>query len=74
MKVAVFNTHKFEKEYLLKANDNKYELKLLDAYLTLNTPPLAKDCDAISIFTEDLASALVLDQLHALGVKFIALR
>jgi len=74
MKVAVFNTHKFEKEYLVEANNDKNELKLLDTYLTLDTPSLAKGCDAICNFTEDLASAPVLDKLHALGIKFIALR
>ncbi len=74
MKVAVYNTHKFEKDYLLDASNGKNDLRLLDAYLTLDTPVLAKGCDAISIFTEDLASAPVLDKLHALGIKFIALR
>ena len=74
MKVAVFNTHKFEKKYLLKNNNNKYELKLLDAYLNIDTVDLAKGCDVISIFTEDDASAPVLDKLHELGVKSITLR
>ncbi len=74
MKVAVFNTHKFEKEYLVNANNGKNELRLLDTYLTIDTPDLAKGCKAVCIFTEDLASAPVLDRLHALGVKFIALR
>jgi D-lactate dehydrogenase len=74
MKVAVFNTHKFEKKYLLKTNNNKYELKLLDAYLNIDTVDLAKGCDVISIFTEDDASAPVLDKLHELGVKSITLR
>jgi len=74
MKVAVFNTHKFEKDYILKANSENNELKLLDTYLTLDTVELAKGYDAISIFTEDVASAPVLDRLHALGVKYITLR
>ena len=43
MKVAVFNTHKFEKEYLIKANAIKHDLKLLDSYLTLDTTVLAKE-------------------------------
>ncbi len=47
---------------------------MLDTYLTLDTPSLAKGYNAISNFTEDLASGPVLDKLHALGVKFIALR
>ncbi|WP_339627877.1 2-hydroxyacid dehydrogenase [uncultured Maribacter sp.] len=74
MKVAVFDIHKFEKEYLLEANGKKNELKLLDTYLTVDTVELANDCDAISIFTEDDASEKVLDKLKKLGIKFIVLR
>ncbi|MCM4173326.1 2-hydroxyacid dehydrogenase [Arenibacter sp. TNZ] len=74
MKVAVFNTHKFEKEYLVDANDNKHELKLLDSYLNIDTTILAKGCEAICIFTQDNGSAPVLDKLHEIGVKHIALR
>ncbi len=74
MKVAVFNTHKFEKEYLIKANANKHDLKLLDSYLTLDTTVLAEDCEGICIFTQDNGSAPVLDKLHEMGIKFIALR
>lgn len=74
MKVAVFDTHKFEKEYLLEANGEKNELKLLDTYLTVDTVELANGYDAISIFTEDDASEKVLDKLKKLGVKFIVLR
>lgn len=74
MKVAVFDTHKFEIEYLLEANGEKNELKLLDTYLTVDTVELANGYDAISIFTEDDASEKVLDKLKKLGVKFIVLR
>jgi D-lactate dehydrogenase len=74
MKVAVFDTHKFEKEYLLEANGDKNELKLLDTYLTIDTVELAKGYDAISIFTEDDASKRILDKLKNLGIKFIVLR
>ena len=74
MKVAVFNTHKFEKEYLIKANENKHGLKLLNSYLTIDTAVLAKGCEAICIFTQDNGTAPVLDKLHEMGVKYIALR
>tara|TARA_R110002050_G_scaffold286468_3_gene436956 strand:+ start:38667 stop:39656 length:990 start_codon:yes stop_codon:yes gene_type:complete len=74
MKVAVFNTHKFEKEYLITANNNTNELKLLDSYLTEDTVELAKGYEAICIFTQDIASAPILDRLHELGIKYIALR
>ncbi|MCJ7467733.1 MAG: 2-hydroxyacid dehydrogenase [Maribacter sp.] len=74
MKVAVFNTHKFEKDFLIRANDGRYELKLLDFFLGIDTPELALGCEAISIFTQDQATAEVLDKLKAIGVKYIALR
>src|SRR5680860_105048 len=74
MKIAIFNIHDWEREYLESANEGQNKLKLLDTYLTLNTAELAKDCEAISIFTEDDATAPILDRLHELGVRFIALR
>ncbi|MGS0527134.1 hypothetical protein ACU8V7_20250 [Zobellia nedashkovskayae] len=74
MKIAIFNVHNWERDYLQSANNGKYTLKMFDTYLTLDTVDLAKGCDAICIFTEDNASAPILDRLHALGVKYVALR
>lgn len=74
MKVTVFSTHKFEKEYLLAANNNKHQLKLVEARLTEATIDLAVGCDAISIFVSDSGSASVLERLHERGVKYLALR
>lgn len=74
MKVAIFNIHSWEKEYLESANGGKNTLKMLDTYLSLDTVELAKGCDAISIFTEDDAAAPILDRLCELGVRFVALR
>ena len=74
MKIAIFNVHNWEKDYLQSANQDKHELKMFDTYLTLDTVDLSKQCDAICIFTEDNASAPILDRLHELGVKYVALR
>jgi D-lactate dehydrogenase len=74
MKVALFDTHNFEKEYLLHANADQYELKFLDTYLTLDTAELARGFDAVAIFTEDDCSDKVLDRLKVLGLKFVVLR
>lgn len=74
MKVAIFNIHSWEKEYLESANNSKNTLKMLETYLSIDTVELAKGCDAISIFTEDDAAAPVLDRLHTLGVRYVALR
>lgn len=74
MKIAIFNVHNWERDYLQNANNDKHTLKMFDTYLTLDTVDLAKGCDAICIFTEDNASAPILDRLHDLGVKYVALR
>ncbi|WP_158849241.1 2-hydroxyacid dehydrogenase [Algibacter sp. L1A34] len=74
MKIAIFNVHKWEKEYLESANNGKHTLKMFDTYLSKDTVELAKGCKAICIFTEDDASTPVLDRLHELGVRYIALR
>lgn len=74
MKVAVFSTHKFEKSFLLEANAEQHELVLIEARLSETSLGLAEGCEAISIFTGDKADALVLEGLHELGVKYLALR
>ncbi len=74
MKIAVFSSHKYEKDYLIAANNYRHDLKLLDVQLSLNTAHLAAECEAVCIFVNDDASAPVIDELNKQGVKFIALR
>lgn len=74
MKTSIFSTHKFEEPYLLKANDGKHQLKLLESRLTEETAILATGSKTVSLFTGDDASAKVLEKLSTLGVKNIALR
>lgn len=74
MKTTIYSTHKFEEPYLIKANNNKHQLKLLESRLIIETVILAKGSKTISLFTGDDASAKVLEKLSAFGVKNIALR
>ena len=74
MKTTVFSTHKFEEPHLLTANKGKHELNLLEVRLTESTASLARGTEAISLFTSDDASALVLEKLKDIGIKYIALR
>jgi len=74
MKTTIFSTHKFEESYLLKANDDKHQLKLLESRLTEETAILATGSETVSLFTGDDASAKVLEKLNAFGVQYIALR
>jgi D-lactate dehydrogenase len=74
MKVAIYSTHLFEKQYLIEANQQKHELIMLQESLNIKTSTLANGCDAVSLFVNDDASGPVLDLLYEQGVKFIALR
>ncbi len=74
MKTAVFSSHKFEKPFLEKANQNKHQLLYFDARLTINTASFAEGCKAVSLFVSDDASAPVLEKLYSIGVEYIALR
>lgn len=74
MKVAVFSAHKFEEEYLIKANAGKHELVLLETRLTEISVTMAQGCGAVCLFIEDKADAPVLKALHKMGIKYIALR
>jgi D-lactate dehydrogenase len=74
MKVAIFSTHKFDKDYLLQANNNAHDLIFLETRLTVNTASLATGCEAVSLFTSDNADAAVLDKLNHEGIKYLALR
>lgn len=74
MKVALYSTHQFEKQYLIEANQRAHEFVIFGESLNLKTSSLANGCQAVSLFVNDDASAPVLDSLHKQGVKFIALR
>jgi D-lactate dehydrogenase len=74
MKVAVYSTHKFEKEYLITANSGKQDLLFIEAQLSPTTTAMAEGCEAVSIFVNDDASQKVLEKLANAGVKYLALR
>ncbi|MGB3781041.1 MAG: 2-hydroxyacid dehydrogenase [Tunicatimonas sp.] len=74
MNVAIFSAHEFERESLTAAQAGQHDLTFIPTYLTAETAPLAASCPCVSLFVNDDASAPVLEQLSALGVKYLALR
>jgi D-lactate dehydrogenase len=74
METVIFSTHKFENDYLIKANGNKHKLRLLDVRLNGDTAYLANGAKAVSIFVNDDASGPVLEKLKEAGVQFLVLR
>lgn len=74
MKVKVYSIHGFDKPFIEKANNGKHELLFSELALTIDTVNMAIGCQGIAIFTSDKASANILEKLHELGIRYIALR
>ena len=74
MKTLVYSIHGFDKPFLEKAAQGKHELVFTEQPLSETTATLAKEFDAIILFTSDNAAAEVLEKLSEVRVKFIALR
>lgn len=74
MKVLVYSAKDLEIRNLKEKNGNKHQLKFVPDALNSTTAVMAAGYDAISIFSNDDASLVVLEILWELGVKYITLR
>ncbi|MBE6777951.1 MAG: 2-hydroxyacid dehydrogenase [Ruminococcaceae bacterium] len=75
MKIAFFDVKPYTEEaFRPYAESLGWEMRFYDTKLGIHTASLATGCDAVCIFVNDDASAPVIDRLHELGVKVIALR
>lgn len=74
MKVRVYSIQNYDQAFIEKANNSKHELLFTSESLTENTVHLAEGCEGIAMFTSDDGSALVLEKLSKIGVRFITLR
>ncbi len=74
MKVLIYSAKPFEIPLLKASNSGKHKLEFTKERLTSETAMLALNYDAISIFSADDASPIVLEKLRDFGVRFITLR
>jgi D-lactate dehydrogenase len=75
MRVAFFNTHRFDREFFDEANaDHRHELHYIEARLTSATSTLADSFPAVCAFVNDQLDGSVLSTLHRGGTRLIALR
>ena len=74
MKVTIYSSHAFDKPYLAKASQAKHQLTFVEESLNEKTLNLAKGSEAVCLFSGDDASEKILESLHKLHVKYIALR
>lgn len=75
MKIAVFDTHPFERKYLEAENARHgYSVTFFETRLRPETAPLAAGHDVVCAFANDRLDAETLTVLHGLDVRLIALR
>jgi D-lactate dehydrogenase len=75
MRVAVFSTHRYDREFLSEANRSRaHDLQFLEARLTSDTCVLAHGYPAICAFVNDSLDAGVLTKLFEGGTRLVALR
>lgn len=74
METTVFSTKPFERAFLSAAMGAAHELRFVEENLAAGTAALAEGTEAVLIFSTDDASAPVLEALHALGVRGVAIR
>jgi D-lactate dehydrogenase len=74
MRVAVFSTHPYDRQFLDEANAGRHELRYLEARLTQATAALAAGDRAVCAFVNDQLDEPVLRALAAGGSRVVALR
>ncbi|EHJ63018.1 2-hydroxyacid dehydrogenase [Novosphingobium pentaromativorans] len=77
MKVAVFSTKPYDREFLTQANQIKradHELRFLEPRLSIETAALVHDATAVCGFVNDVLDRPVLRMLAAGGIRLVALR
>jgi len=74
VKVAVFSTKPYDRQFLDAANGGRHELHYLDCRLTVATTALAKGTSAVCLFANDQANATTIMAFAHMGIRLIALR
>jgi D-lactate dehydrogenase len=75
MRIALFSTHRFDREFFDEANrKHGHEISYLDARLTSTTSSLAAGSPAVCAFVNDTLDEATLRTLASTGVRMVALR
>lgn len=74
MRVTVFSTKNYDRQFLDQANKGRHQITYLELRLTRQTVSFAAGAEAVCAFVNDELDAPVLTQLRALGIRLVALR
>lgn len=74
MKILVYSSRPYDREFLERANQEKHEFHFTEVRLEEGTAVLAKDFPAVCCFVSDNVNSQVLEGLREGGTKLILLR
>jgi D-lactate dehydrogenase len=75
MKIAFFNTKRYEKQPFEDANrEAGHQFRWIDLPLRAETADLAKGCQAVCVFVNDQVDAAAILRLKEIGVRLVATR
>lgn len=74
MKIAVFSSKAYDREFLSLANNDRHQLIFHEVQLNPATVVLAQSCDAVCCFVNDILNAEILQQLKNYGISLVVLR
>lgn len=75
IKIAFFDTKEYDKKLFDKYNEKYgYKITYLESKLNKETAPLARGCDVVCVFVNDVVDKETIKILEEDGVKLIALR
>ena len=75
IKIAFFDSKDYDKQSFVDSNKNEeFEITYFETRLSEDTYKLAEDSDVVCVFVNDDVNSVVIDKLHKMGVKLIALR
>lgn len=74
MKIAFFDTHRFDRESFTRIHRAGYDISFFEARLNAQTAALAAGHDAVCSFVNDRLDAEALHALKCLGIRLILLR
>ncbi len=75
MRIAMFSAKGYDEvSFRAASGGHDHHIGFFDSPLSIRTVPLATGMDAVCIFVNDVADAVVLEALHSLGVQHVALR
>lgn len=74
-KLAVFDAKPYDRQFFEQESKEKgIQIKFYTSKLSMDTVNLAKGYDAVSAFVNDDLSSPVIEELHKLGIRLIAMR